>query len=141
MSGKASIWSPSSQPVFEGQVIRNPTRVQQQGGGAGEFPLQWSWPNLVNVAPAVSPAIFNIAEMRINSIVWTLLDNPTSGSITIEFYVNGFLYHTQAGINSNGFVNIPMIVIPPLAVTGIVITVVGSADASGLWVGMSGSAV
>jgi hypothetical protein len=137
---KAGVFSPSSQPIFDGQLVRNPTRIQLQGGGAGEFPFQWSWPNLVNVAPAVSPAIFNIAETRINSIVWTLLDPPTSGSITIEFYVLGVLVHTEAGINNNGFVNIP-IVIPALAVTGIVITVVGSADASGLWVGMSGSAV
>lgn len=139
---KASIFSPSNEPIFDGLVVRNPTRVQQQGGGGqGEFPLQWSWPNLVNVTPAVSPIIFNIAETTINSIVWTLLDFPTSGSITVQFYVNGGLVYTQAGINTNGFVEPTPIVIPPLAVTGVIVTAVGSGDATGLWVGMSGSAV
>ncbi len=138
---KAGVFSPSSQPIFDGQLVRNPTRIQLQAGGQGEFPLQWSWPNLVNVAPATSPVIFNIAETTVNSIAWTLIDFPTSGSITIQFYVNGILVHTQAGIASNGFVNPTPIVIPPLAVTGIIVTAVGSGDASGLWVGMSGSNV
>ena len=142
MSGsRASVLSPANQPLFLGQQIRNPTRVNLPPGGQGEFPFQWSWPNLVNVAPAVSPVIFNIAETTINSIAWTLLDFPTAGSITVQFYVNGGLVHTQAGINTNGFVEPTPIVIPPLAVTGIIVTAVGSGDATGLWVGMSGSAV
>lgn len=143
MSGNASIFSPSKRPIFDGQVVRNPTRVQQQGGGgggAGEFPFQWSWPNLVNVTPATSPVIANIAEITINSIFWTLLDFPTSGSLTIQFYVSGVLVHTESGINSNGFVNVS-ITIPFLAVTGIIVTAVGSGDASGLWVGMSPTGV
>ena len=137
--GVASVLSPSNQPLFAGQIVRNPTRVQQQGGGgAGEFPFQWSWPNLVNVAPATSPVIPNIAEITINSILWTLIDFPTSGSLTVQFYVNGGLVHTQSGINTNGSATVS-IAIPALAVTGIIVTAVGSGDATGLWVGMSPS--
>lgn len=136
---KAGVFSPSSQPIFDGQLVRNPTRIQLQGGGgAGEFPYGWSWPNLVNVAPATSPVIPNIAEITINSIFWTLIDYPTSGSITIQFYVNGVLVHTQSGITTNGSA-VVSITIPALAVTGIIVTAVGSGDASGLWVGMSPS--
>jgi hypothetical protein len=134
---KAGVFSPSSQPIFDGQLVRNPTRIQLQQGGQGEFPFQWSWPGLVNYAPAVSPVIPNIAEITINTIGWTLVNYPTT-DIDIEFYVNGGLVHTITGIASNGWESLaPGIVIPALAVTGIIIDNVGSADGSGLWIGMS----
>lgn len=138
MTGKASIFSPSKEPIFEGQLVRNPTRVQQQGGdggGVGEFPFQWSWPGLVNYT-AAGEGIVTIAGSVINYAYYTLISPPTGGAISVAVFYNG-VQETTFSISGTGSTFLEATAAAPGTVIGIAITGVGTGDASGLWIGIT----
>jgi len=137
MTGKASIFSPSKEPIFEGQLVRNPTRVQQQGGGGGgvgEFPFQWSWPGLVNYT-AAGEGIVTIAGSVINYAYYTLIGG--GGPVTVAVYFNG-VFQVDFSFSATGSTFLET---GPTAaagdIVGIAVTAVGTGAASGLWVGLT----
>lgn len=135
--GRASVLSPANQPLFEGQLIRNPTRVNRPGGGGGdpEFPFQWSFPGLVNYT-AQSPKIWNINAKFINYAFYSFVTAPST-SVSFQIFVNNAFAFEVSGVNADGYTFIESGAIPDLAVVDCRLTSVGTGDAIGLWIGLT----
>ena len=137
--GRASVLSPSNQPLFEGQQVRNPTRVNKPegGGDATEFPFEWSWPGLVNYTDP-APEIWTVNGANINYVFYSFVSNPTA-NITVEFRLNGafFFSMTILAASPTGFQFIESGVVPALNRVDARVTNVGNGDGAGLWLGLT----
>ena len=134
-TGGASVFSPASQPLFTGQLVRNPTRVNLAGGGGvGEFPFQWSWPGLVNYT-AAGEGIPSIAGVTLNYAYYTVISGGLA--VTVGIYING-VFQTSFLVSSNGSTLLsPAPIAAPGDVVGIAILDVGAGNITGLWVGLT----
>lgn len=136
MSGKASVFAPANQPIFDGRVVRNPTRVQQQGGtgygGSSEFPFQYSWPNLVNYT-ASSPAIATVSGTTLLTAYYSLI--TSGGPIQAQIFVNG-VFADSISFSNSGFQPIDVFV-PSNGLVGIFLSDIGNGAAQGLWLGLT----
>lgn len=118
--------------------MRNPTRVQQQGGGYGggdEFPFQFSWPGLINYTDT-APGIVALTAAAISQWYVTLQDSTST--IALALLVNGISVATFTGINTDfASASIGPINVASTDVVAVSVTSFGSGASSGLWTGLA----
>lgn len=132
-SGKSSVFSPAHAPIFDPSATRSPTRVRQQGGEV-EFPFQWTWGALESTSRSVG-----IYSLRGHNCLWaycTFITPPSNGEIGIGVFVNG-VRETSTGFDGDGRRGLEGGWVPPNGVIHILIDDVASADASGMWLGLT----
>lgn len=136
--GRASVLSPSNQPLFEGQQVRNPTRVNTPAGGgtAQEFPFQWSYPALVNYVTN-GPKAVSIGGHSISYMWHTYETAPISGAF-VQVTLNGVAQGVPIQLVGVGPVRTAFaLTVAPGDTVGLNVTNTGTGDGRGLWVGLT----
>lgn len=101
-----------------------------------DFAFQWSMPGVI-AATADSPKIYAATAKTLVSFWTTLLTNPTVGSLTLQFWINGVLSFSKT-VSADTWSSIS----PPVAMAvgqhiQLRVTDIASGNAAGLWVGLS----
>lgn len=130
---KAGIFTPASQPIFDGQVVRNPTRVEQPPGGVGDYPFQFSWPGLINYF-GESPRIPDLSGGVINEMRVTF-QTLGSGSLSIQIRYDGVTQQTIP-VSGSGAFAVTAGAYGAGSVISVNVSAIGSGSYAGMWIGL-----